>query len=150
MRLLVQWGLSGLIHSGCDIGGFWGNEPSPELLLRWIQNGVFAPRFCIHSYKDDPTEVLQLKDSKDENIKDISIWPLAKSYMSLRDQLFPYIYQANYVAATESIPIQRPLVYDFQDDENVLEKASQYLFGQSLMVCPLYGEEQQEIYFLRS
>ncbi|MDA1020252.1 MAG: DUF4968 domain-containing protein, partial [Cyanobacteria bacterium] len=49
--ILASMGLSGLIHAGCDIGGFWGETPESELLLRWIQNGIFTPRFCIHSYK---------------------------------------------------------------------------------------------------
>ncbi|NQY81323.1 MAG: glycoside hydrolase family 31 protein [Candidatus Caenarcaniphilales bacterium] len=148
--IISSMGISGLVHTGCDIGGFWGNEPSPELLLRWIQNGVFAPRFCIHSYKDDPTEVLQLKGSNDENISDLDIWPIAKSYMSLRDQLFPYVYQGNYLAATKAIPIQRPLAYDFQDDDRVLEESFQYLFGESIMIAPLYGDNFQDIYFPES
>lgn len=145
--IINSMGISGLIHSGCDIGGFWGSKPTPELLLRWIQNGVFAPRFCIHSYKDSPTEVLELKGSYDKNIPDLDIWSLAKFYMSLRDQLFPYIYQANYLAATKAIPIQRPLFYDFQDDKRVLEESFQYLFGKSIMVSPLYGDFIQEVYF---
>ena len=148
--IISSMGISGLIHCGCDIGGFWGNEPSPELLLRWVQNGVFAPRFCIHSYKDIPTEVLQLRDSCDENIPNLEIWPLAKSYMSLRDQLFPYLYQANYLAATRAIPVQRPLVYDFQDDDRVLEESFQYLFGESMMIAPLYGDDTQDVYLPQS
>ena len=112
-----------MIHSGCDIGGFWGNEPSPELLLRWIQNGVFAPRFCIHSYKDDPTEVLQLKDSKDENIKDISIWPLAKELYDLRDQLFHIFIRLIMWLQQNLFRFKDHLFMIFQDDENVLEKS---------------------------
>ena len=28
---------------------------SPELLVRWVQFGVFMPRFSIHSWNDDGT-----------------------------------------------------------------------------------------------
>ena len=42
-------GLCGVVHHGCDIGGFWGPRPTAELLVRWVQNGVFQPRFSIHS-----------------------------------------------------------------------------------------------------
>lgn len=38
---------------GHDIGGFAGPRPGPELFVRWIQNGIFHPRFCIHSWKKE-------------------------------------------------------------------------------------------------
>lgn len=38
---------------GHDVGGFVGERPSPELFVRWVQNGVFMARFCIHSWKKE-------------------------------------------------------------------------------------------------
>lgn len=38
---------------GHDVGGFAGRKPEPELLVRWIQQGILWPRFCIHSWNDD-------------------------------------------------------------------------------------------------
>lgn len=38
---------------GHDIGGFAGPKPDPEIFIRWIQQGVFWPRFCIHSWNSD-------------------------------------------------------------------------------------------------
>jgi alpha-glucosidase len=38
---------------GHDIGGFAGPRPNPELFVRWVQNGIFHPRFCIHSWKKE-------------------------------------------------------------------------------------------------
>jgi alpha-glucosidase len=46
-------GLSGLVGYGHDVGGFVGPRPGKELFVRWVQNGVFHPRFCIHSWKDE-------------------------------------------------------------------------------------------------
>lgn len=46
-------GLSLLSNYGHDIGGFAGPQPDPELLLRWIQCGIYFPRFCIHSWKKE-------------------------------------------------------------------------------------------------
>lgn len=40
---------------GADIGGFAGPAPEAELLLRWIQNGIFQPRFCMNSANNDNT-----------------------------------------------------------------------------------------------
>ena len=37
-------GLSLLSGYGHDVGGFVGPQPSPELFVRWVQNGIFHPR----------------------------------------------------------------------------------------------------------
>ncbi|HVK62241.1 MAG TPA: TIM-barrel domain-containing protein, partial [Bdellovibrionales bacterium] len=51
LYMALNLGLSGVGNSGHDIGGFSGPRPSPELFLRWIQHGIFYPRFVIHSWK---------------------------------------------------------------------------------------------------
>lgn len=38
---------------GHDVGGFAGPKPDPEMFVRWVQQGVFWPRFCIHSWNSD-------------------------------------------------------------------------------------------------
>ena len=50
----VGLSLSGFFNTGHDVGGFAGPQPDPELLVRWVQNGVFHPRFTIHSWKHGP------------------------------------------------------------------------------------------------
>ena len=47
--------LSGFPNYGHDVGGFYGAAPDPELFVRWVQNGVFHPRFTIHSWNTDGT-----------------------------------------------------------------------------------------------
>ena len=42
---ILGMSLSGVANQGCDIGGFYGPAPEAELLVRWIQNGIFQPRF---------------------------------------------------------------------------------------------------------
>jgi alpha-glucosidase len=46
-------GLSLMPGYGHDVGGFVGPRPEAELFVRWVQNGIFHPRFCIHSWKDE-------------------------------------------------------------------------------------------------
>lgn len=46
--------LSGLYNLGHDVGGFSGDKPDAELLVRWVQNGVMHPRFTIHSGTTTP------------------------------------------------------------------------------------------------
>lgn len=52
---ILGMGLSGCSNMGCDIGGFAGPAPEAELLLRWLQNGIFQPRFCLNSANNDNT-----------------------------------------------------------------------------------------------
>jgi alpha-glucosidase len=149
-QIISSMGISGMIHCGCDIGGFWGDKPSPELFLRWIQLGVFSPRFTIHSYKKEPTEVLDLLTGS--NPDTISFSSIAKKFMQLRDNLRPYLYQANYLAYTQGIPIQRPLIYDFQEDIKVREMSFQYTLGESLLIIPvaetIYDDQQSQRFYL--
>ena len=149
-QIISSMGISGMIHCGCDIGGFWGDKPSPELFLRWIQVGIFSPRFTIHSYKKEPTEVLDLLTGSNPDA--ISFFDIAKKFMQLRDNLRPYLYQANYLAHTQGIPIQRPLIYDFQDDFKVREISFQYMLGESLLVIPasktIYDDQQSQRFYL--
>ena len=55
LATMLNIGLSGVANYGSDIGGFWGPAPSEELFIRWVQNGVFHPRFSIHSSNSDNT-----------------------------------------------------------------------------------------------
>ena len=45
--------LSGIFNFGHDVGGFAGPTPEPELFMRWIEQGIYWPRFTIHSWNDD-------------------------------------------------------------------------------------------------
>ena len=130
--ILSSCGLSGLIHMGVDIGGFWGDTPDSELLLRWIQNGVFTPRFCIHSYKSIPTEPNMYASTHPEHFK------IIQKFMALRTELIPYIKEAAKQSAKQGIPIMRPTVYDFQDDPNTYEQSFEYMFGDKFLVAPVY------------
>lgn len=56
----IPMGLGALICGmpagyGHDVGGFAGPMPDPEMFVRWVQQGVFWPRFCIHSWNTDNT-----------------------------------------------------------------------------------------------
>ncbi len=130
--ILSSCGLSGLIHMGVDIGGFWGDTPDSELLLRWIQNGIFTPRFCIHSYKPNPTEPDMYEATHPEHFK------IIQRFMQLRTELIPYIKEAARKASEQGIPIMRPTVYDFQHDTKTYEQSFEYMFGDKYLVAPIY------------
>jgi len=117
--------LSGLYLFGHDIGGFVGLAPERELFLRWLQHGVFTPRFTIHSWNDDgrATTPWFYED----------LVPAVREIFAFRSRILPYLYDAMYRAHTYHEPILRPLIYD---DSSADSESDLFLVGDSLMaVC---------------
>jgi alpha-D-xyloside xylohydrolase len=59
-------------------------------------------------------------------------------YDRLRYRLMPYIYSLAGKVHFDDYTVMRALVMDFADDRNVFDIGDQYMFGPSLMVCPVY------------
>ena len=137
---ILGMGLSGVANQGCDIGGFDGPLPEPELFVRWVQNGIFQPRFSIHSCNTDNT------------VTEPWTYPQYTKYIrdaiKLRYSLIPYFYSLLHHAATKGDPIMRPLVYEFQDDPAVSEESFEFMLGPSLLIANVLdqGQTQKMVY----
>lgn len=131
---ILGMGLSGVANQGCDIGGFDGPLPEPELFVRWVQNGIFQPRFSIHSCNTDNT------------VTEPWTYPTYTHYIrdaiKLRYSLVPYFYSLLYEAATVGSPIMRPLVYEFQADPRVAEESFEFMLGPALLVANVVEPQQ--------
>ncbi|MFC5450699.1 glycoside hydrolase family 31 protein [Paenibacillus aestuarii] len=129
---ILGLGLSGVANQGCDIGGFFGPAPEPELFVRWVQNGIFQPRFSIHSCNTDNT------------VTEPWMYPSYTRYIrdaiQLRYTLVPYFYSLLYEASVEGSPVMRPLVYEFQQDDKVWEESFDFMLGRSLLVANVIEE----------
>ena len=125
--IITGMGLSGQPNEGADIGGFHGPAPEEELFVRWVQNGIFQPRFSIHSASNDNTvtEPWMYRGSAD----------LIREAILLRYRMAPYLYSAEYEASCTGAPIMRPLVYEFQNDPNVYDESFTFLFGRDILVA---------------
>ncbi len=99
----LSMGLSGYANIGHDVGGFYGDPPGGELLLRWVQQAIAYPRFSIHSWKDDPTEPWSYPE----------VTAAIREAIRLRYRLIPYIYSLFWEHTQSGAPIQRPLVFEF-------------------------------------
>lgn len=124
---ILGMGLSGVANQGCDIGGFFGPAPEGELFLRWIQNGIFQPRFSIHSTNTDNTvtEPWMYSDLKEEIRKAISF----------RYELSPYLYALTARAHETGLPIMEPMCSAFQNDPACYAQGVDFMFGDSLLVA---------------
>jgi alpha-glucosidase len=124
-------GLSGYAFSGVDIGGFGGN-PSAELYTRWLQYGVFLPLCRTHSENGTND---QEPWSYGEEYEEIN-----KKSIELRYRLLPYLYSLFYEAHSFGTPIVRPLIFEYQNDENVYECEDQFMLGSNILIAPILSE----------
>lgn len=116
-----------------DAGGFF--RPSGqytdslyhERLMRWVQTSVFLPLMRVHGYITD-TEFWNYGQQVADN---------AHQCLSLRYRLLPYIYSAAAAVTMGGATMMRPLIMDFPDDTVALGQKYEYMFGKSLLVCPV-------------
>ena len=135
--IITGMGLSGQPNEGADIGGFAGPAPSEELFVRWVQNGIFQPRFSIHSASSDNTvtEPWMFKNSTD----------IIRDAINFRYKLTPYFYSLEYEASKSGSPIMRPLVYEFQNDENTFDESFEFTLGRDILVANVLEENAKSI-----
>ena len=124
--------LSGVPNTGHDVGGFCGNAPSPELFVRWVQNGVFHPRFTIHSYHSD--------GSVNEPWMYPDVLPIIREWIEFRYRLIPYLYTLLFESAQTGRPIIRPLVYAFPGDPKCHTESFDFMLGPNLLVASVLQE----------
>lgn len=139
MPMIMNLGLSGQPFVGSDVGGF-ENDCQEELFIRWIEAGVFTPFLRIHSANDARE---QEPWSLGKRCEDIS-----KKYIRLRYEILPYIYDLFYIASQKGYPIMRPLLFEYQNDENTHNIYDEYMLGDNILVAPIYlpSKEKRDVY----
>lgn len=143
LRMGLGLALSGVSNSGHDVGGFAGPAPTKELFLRWVQCGVFMPRFSIHSWNSDGSvsEPWMYPELTDE----------VRALIRLRYCLIPYLYELMFRAHTRYEPVTRPAFYDFPDDVRCYEACDEAMLGPSLLLAPVVepGRLERTVYLPR-
>lgn len=135
-------GLSGVGYWSHCMGGFEQYSPyDTDLYLRWCQMGMFSPVSILFGM-DHPR--YHAPWTYGEEAERIFI-----KYDSLRYTLLPYIYTAAHDMYETSRPLMAPLLMDYQQDENTYRISDQYMFGRSVMVCPVTvkGALSRPVYF---
>lgn len=138
---ILGMGISGCANMGCDIGGFAGPAPEEELLLRWIQNGVLQPRFCINSANNDNTVTQPWMYEK--------LLPYIRDAYRLRYRMLPYLYSLFYESSQNGMPIWRPLFLEFPDDPQCYKDQNlTFMLGGSILVASVVekGAKTRTIY----
>lgn len=132
--------MSGIYNVGHDVGGFSGPAPDPELLVRWVQNGIFHPRFTIHSWNDDQTVNVPWMYEETTGV--------IRNLLKFRHRITPYLYTALYEAHENYEPIIRPTFYDFGQDKKTYEENDDFMLGESMLVASVVeeGKTERDVY----
>lgn len=101
-----------------------------ELFTRWYQWGGFLPIFRGHG--TDCRRELWEYCGENKMFYDALL-----AANRLRYRLMPYIYSQAGRVWLKDESMMKMLAFDFADDEMVLDIKDQYMFGDSIMVCPV-------------
>ncbi|MFT4172595.1 MAG: glycoside hydrolase family 31 protein [Rhodocyclaceae bacterium] len=117
--------LSGVSNCGHDVGGFHGPAPDAELFVRWLQFGIFMPRFAIHSENGGSAAT--------EPWMYPAHTPTVRALIGLREQLLPYLYDLAWRAHTRYAPMVRPTFHDFPHDALCFAESDDMMIGGALL-----------------
>ena len=154
LRAGLSAALTGIPFWSFDIGGFAGPLPSLDLYRRATQLACFVPVMQWHS-EPDGGQFRELMPGGEGN-NERSPWNLAAAYgvpefvdemrfwHNLRMNLLPYLYSTALDCAEASIPMMRPLVYQWPEDPLAWDCEDEFLLGDSLLVAPLLEENTEK------
>jgi len=143
--------MSGMPWWTTDIGGFFGGDPDDpgfrELFVRWFQYGAFCPIFRSHG--DRKPQVPMGSDMMTGGPNEIwsygdEAYDILKSYVLLRERLRPYLHAQADETSRTGVPIMRPLLLEFPDDESAWSVDDQFMFGRDLLVAPVLEQGARE------
>ena len=153
----LNYSISGIPIWGQDIGGFSvekrfmqaqallnGTGQITEDLIewremqaRWHEWGVFCPLYRAHGQWPE-REPFMIDAEGGQTYEAI----LAAD--RLRYELMPYIYTMAARVHFDDYTMMRPLVMDFTDDSKARTISDEFMFGDAILVCPVYTYKARE------
>ena len=149
----ISAGLSGIIFWSFDIAGFAGEFPTTELYIRSVEFGAFCPIMQFHS---EPRTGQFFLTEREHWINDRSPWNMSRvnkddrileqyrKYANIRMNIIPYLIEESVNCVNMSRPMMAHLIYDYPEDENVINIDDQYMLGRGLLIAPVINEGQTE------
>ena len=126
VKMMPSLNMCGFLYTGADIGGF-GADTTEELLMRWLEFGIFTPLMRNHSAAGTrQQEVYQFE--KTDGFRHV---------IRLRYRLIPYLYSEYIKAALRDEMMFRPLSFDYPEDSYASQVEDQLLLGNELMLAPV-------------
>jgi alpha-D-xyloside xylohydrolase len=128
---------SGFGYWSHDIGGFEATSTA-DVYKRWCAFGLLSSHSRLHGstsyrvpwvYDDEAVDVL-------------------RRFTKLKASLMPYIYRNAVETSKTGVPMMRSMVLEFTEDRNCAYLATQYMYGDSLLVAPIFNDKSIAEYYL--
>ncbi len=140
--------LSGYNYWGFDIGGFF-TTITDNMYKRWVELATFTPIHRFHY-----CEGVEEKEPWTHNALELS-----KKYINLRYRMIPYMYsvtadsiigtglEENYSSNGSGLPLVRPMLMEFPEDNETYGIDYEFMCGPSLLVAPVCDDsETKDVY----
>jgi alpha-glucosidase (family GH31 glycosyl hydrolase) len=111
---------------GSDTGGYFGS-PSKEVFARWLAFSAYSTMM----------EVLIGPNRTIWDDYDPELVTIARTFAAEHHDLIPYTRSYLYQATRTGMPVMRPLVFAYPDDESLYDLWDEYLYGGELLVAPV-------------
>jgi alpha-D-xyloside xylohydrolase len=136
LRAGLSMGLSGFTFWSHDIGGFV-QRASRDLYSRWLPFGALTSHTRTHGAP--PREPWEYDDAMVVEFQHA---------IGLKYALMPYILAQAKRATNRGLPMMRALFIEYPDDPASWFIDDQYLFGEDLLVAPLFDESRERDVYL--
>jgi alpha 1,3-glucosidase len=125
LPMALSMAVAGISFNGADVGGFF-LSPSPELLVRWYQVGIFLPFFRGHAH-------IETKRREPWLFGEPTLSYIRKAIYD-RYRLIPHFYTLFYHYSTAGLPVIRPMFLEFNNDPECAKLDRQFMLGGELLV----------------
>ncbi len=136
LRAGLSLGLCGFSYWSHDIGGFAKKTPK-AIYKRWLPFGMLTSHSRCHG-----------KPPKEPWEYDEAFVDIFKKSVELKYNLMPYIFTEAVKASEQGYPMMRTLFFEYPDDSTAWLIEDEYMFGDRLLVAPLFTEESNRKVYL--
>jgi len=130
--------LRGGLSLACGGFGFWSHDiggfeytARADVYKRWCAFGLMSTHSRLHGA--DTHRVPWLFDEE--------ACVVLKEFVNLKCRLMPYIFAQAVRAHEEGRPVMRPMFVDYPEDRSALFCDMQYMFGDNMVVAPVFRED---------
>ena len=122
--------MSGFGYFSHDISGFEATA-TPDIYKRWAAFGLLSSHSRLHGNSTYRVPWLFDEESVD----------VLRFFTKLKGRLMPYIWAQAVKTSSIGIPMMRAMVIDYANDPACLNLDRQYMFGDNLLVAPIFNAE---------
>ena len=129
--------MSGFGYWSHDIGGF-ENTSTADVYKRWAAFGLMSSHSRLHG-----STSYRVPWAYDEEAVEV-----VRFFTEVKAKLMPYLYRNAIETSKTGVPVMRSMVMEYTQDLNCAYLDKQYMFGDSLLVAPIFNDESKAVYYL--